>query len=761
MYNCRRISFMSCRAWGRIVLNFTVFALMGIMFFLPSAVTASDAVVSGVEAKSELRPEKWTVNGKNVSKGKLTLPPLPMALSDAGVGEFNGELYVIGGVNQDTGKLSAELWSIPLEDEPGRTWKRHPDLPYPVKSPLIQSFYNEIVIIGGVNEKGELLNTVYSYSPIPREGHEKAGYIKHEDCPEKISGEIAPVVRTGQSHLLTAVGKQLLLFHNLTSRWLPCGMLDCEVPGAFFRPGDNEREWILDNGKIARKVFFDNSNELLPFWDYLVIGLYFVVVALVGMFFAKRQKNANDFALGGQRIKWWAAGISMMASGVSAISFMAIPAMIASTSLVFTAGIIFMLPGMLVAAYVTYPLFRRLNITSTFEYLENRYGLILRLAGSFLAISFQIFARMSVVILLPAIAVSAMTGISVGVCVLLIGGVTTLYSSAGGFEAVIWTDVVQGILIIVGFIAVGVIAYFNVPGGIDGIMEAGRAGDKFVLFMTGFDFSLPVVWISIIGMVLGWMTFASDQTIAQRISCTPLKDVRKLSYIYTILGVLVALMSGAIGVMLFAYFRSSPEMLDPVMVNDNMVPIFILKRVPVGITGIIIATLFAASMSTISTSVNTAAVLFGEDFIKRFCKKLTSKQELYFMQGMSLFSGLFGTAMAYYLISAKTPAIQQLNVELGALFGGGFAGVFALGMFTRRTHELGAIIGIIAGAVVPLLLKFYLVGVLHWSVWGIVSTLSCMVIGYLASLIIPWKHRDLRGLTIFDQIPDKGEQPAQ
>ena len=742
--------------------------LFFLMFLVCGAVLAEPAHVTARITPAEPIPHVvdgtlWRIDGTRVFQSDSQrvlreLPPLPEARFRAGIAEFGGELYVIGGSSSPEGEPLTTLLSCPLEG--GAGWRRHPDLPGGgVLEPQACAVYNELVIAGGIDASGRPTAEVWGYSPVPREGHTEKGYERRADCPVPVTSA-SPAVRTGQSHWMIASGGKLLLFHDVTDTWLEFAMLDQPIPGGFWRPGASGREWILDNGTEARSVLFDNSQELLPFWDYVVIVLYFVVVAAIGVFFSRRQKNASDFALGGQRIKWWAAAISIMASGVSAVSFMAIPAMIASTSLVFTASSILILPGIAVAAYVTYPLYRRLNITSTYEYLENRYGVTLRLVGSALAIMGQIFARMSVVILLPALAISPLTGISTGLCVLLIGVVTTLYSSAGGFEAVIWTDVIQGLLILVGFLTVGAVAYCCLPDGMNTLVECGLEADKFRLFMTNWDFSLPVIWITVIGTVIGWTTFASDQVTAQRITCTPLKDVRKLSLLSGLLGFIVAVMAGGIGVILFACYKSDPGLLDPAMQNDQMVPLFILKRVPVGITGVIVATLFAASMSTISTSVNTCAVLFGEDFVKRFRKNLSSRAELRAMQAMSLFSGFFGTGMAYYLIHSETPSIQQLNVELGALFGGGFAGVFALGMFTRKTHELGAIVGILCGAVVPFLLKFYFVGSLHWTVWGIAGVLSCMVFGYLASLVIPWKRKPLTGLTIFDQMPETPDTPG-
>lgn len=736
----------------RIIIIFILFAipLLGVANNLPTK-------IKSVESKKTLQKDHWIVEGTLVRKfnqsGKVLqeLPKLPESRYHVGLAEYKQQLWIIGGSATPNGQALATVLSIDLVNP--KEWVSHLELIQGGRlDPLASVVYNELIIAGGRDENGTLTRDIVGFSPTPREGHEVAGYEVRQVLPWAMDSKCGNVTQTGQSHLLFSNQKELAVFHDVTDSWVNIGTFEEPIINGVWSQEGNSRVWRLDNGDKAALVDFDVNRNFLPMLDYLVIIIYFAGVLILGMFFAKRQKAASDFALGGQRISWWASGMSIMASGTSAVSFMAIPAMIACTSLVFSGIFPWIIIGAIVSAYVTYPLFRKLNITSTYEYLENRYGLILRLFGSGLAITSQIFARMSVVILIPSIAISALTGIPVQVSVLAIGIITTIYSSVGGFEAVIWADVVQGFLILFGLLIIAVMAFINIPGGWSTINSYCQESDKLNLFVTSFDLSLPVVWFAILGLIINCMAFANDQVTAQRISCIPLKDVRKLSFFSAIIIWICCSLVAITGILLFCFFKSSPELLEPIMQNDEMVPIFVLKKVPVGLTGLIIAGLFAASMSTISTSINTCAVLFGEDFVKRFKKDLTPKGELQVMQSMSLFSGLFGTVMAYYLINSQTPFMHQLNIELGAIFGGGFAGIFALGMFTRRTHELGAIIGIVMSGLIPIFLKFYGGNSIHWSAWAFVAVLGCMFFGYVASLIIPYKRKDLTGLTIFDQI---------
>jgi SSS family solute:Na+ symporter len=446
----------------------------------------------------------------------------------------------------------------------------------------------------------------------------------------------------------------------------------------------------------------------------------------------------------------------MMASGVSTISFMAIPAMVACKGLANSGSAIMILCFAPVAAYITYPLLRRLTITSTWEYVERRFGLPLRLIGSGTGLFASMMGRVGIVILLPALAISAVTNIDPLWACIALGVVTTIYSTFGGYEAVVWTDVVQGILMLLGFSMIGATAFLSIDGGAAALWQYGHELDRWRLFITKFDIATPMIWFAFAGQTLQMMSFAADQGTAQRILSTPMKDVRKLAYLGAVFGTVVAFMAAWVGTSLFGYFKSSPEMLNPIMKNDQMVPLFIIQRMPAGIAGLLIAVLFAASMSTVSTSINGASVCFAEDFVKRFKKDISSKAEMRVMQALSFVAGLIGTGMAIFLLSAKLPTLFEGFVKIMALIGGGFVGVYSLGMFTRRANLPGAVLGVVSSYVMAWSIKLFAVAIpIHWSAWGLFTTVSCIFFGYIFSLIIPYKNGDLTGLTVWDQLSDE------
>ena len=564
-------------------------------------------------------------------------------------------------------------------------------------------------------------------------------------------------------------------FHDPTDAWNRIGSIPSPAYGGSLGFTKSTSYFLVDardaHGAVVPSTLlnFISTTKKLGYIDWSIIGVYFLVLAFVGAHFARRQSGSSSFALGGQNMKWWASAISMMATGVSSISFMALPALVACIGLGTTGPAVFILAGTVVSAYITFPLLRRLRIVSVYGYIEQRFGVALRLLGSFNNIVGQTMGRVGIVILLPALAMSSMTGMNPLIAVILIGVVTTIYSAAGGFEAVVWTDVVQGLIMFVGFIALGLLALANVDGGIDTVLAYGRDMDRLNPFLFEWDARTPMVYYAIPSTILAIMSFASDQSTAQRVLAVPMKDVRKLAFMSGIFGVAVAYLTGLIGIFLFAFYKSNPEFLSPVMQNDQVVPLFIVSKVPEGLSGILMATLFAASMSTVSSSINSSSVCFAEDFYKRMRKNVSGKEEMRAMQAFTLLIGFLGTGMAVWLLSMDLPTLWESFMRIMSYLTGGIWAVFILGMFTRRTHELGAIIGVVAAFILAYIINTSVWNI-HWSALGMFVTFGSVIIGYLSSLIIPWQRKDLTGLTVWNQVKcrvtddelqkDKSETPS-
>jgi SSS family transporter len=722
-------------------------------------------------------------NGK-LSQRELPKMPKPLAFAGATVhrSTSNYFLTILGGVTSlESPVASPEMYEAQLLTGQQEIWHKKDDMPFDgLVSPTTIEIYNEIVVLGGYELKsGQLLpqNSVWGYARVARDGHAKPGWEKRAVLPKALAHPA--YAKTGQSHLVIIGGdtkeglfsewivgkkeiqasKEVYAFHDALSVWHPLEERSDESSGgAFIKVKGNEyilMDTVNSKGELhsSKNYTFKVSTKTLSWPDWLMLAAYFLIVAGIGYYFAKRQTGGSSFALGDGQVTWWAAAISLMASGVSTISFMALPALAACIGLANKGPILFMFVGMMINGFITFPILRRLKITSTFEYLEQRFGPTLRWIGSLNSILVQMFGRIGIVVMLPALAISAMVGLPPWVSIVSMGMITTIYAAFGGFQAVIWTDVFQGALLFLGFIGMGIIAFGKIDGGWDTIYSDGMELNRLNFFLTDFDLSIGNMWFAIVGMILGTMSFASDQTTAQRVLSTPLKDVRRMAFMSGGFAIFSAILPAAVGILLFGFFRNNPATMNPVMSNDQMVPIFIISHVPVGLAGLILATMFAAAMSTVSTSVNVCAVLFCEDIYKKFFKNLTPKHEMRVMQIATIVSGVFGTTIAIVLLNMEMPTLWESFQRIMSYVGAGFGTVFILGMFTRRTNEIGAISAAIGGVVAAYFFNNSDLNV-HYTALGILISGCSLLIGYVVSLVTPSHKLNLAGLTIFDQVKD-------
>lgn len=744
----------------------------------------------GEQATSRVLSLEWR-NGKLIEEFLPELPS-PRVLAGAAVHRSTTRyyLYSIGGTPslEEPKALDDVLELLVVGGMPGDeiAWTAKPDLPQGGRiAPMCEETFNEIVVVGGYSVEGEggterlrPTTDVWGYARIPRDGQQEPGWRLRPPLGAPIAR--AAVARSGQSHLLFLGGdassgtleevfftdsrqhsvNTIRSYHALTATWVDLDtMPTASFGGALAATSDNGYFVLGARGNdgeaiAAAQISFPRSTRHLQFFDYAVMVGFLLVMVGQGVWFGIKKKTVQTYAVGGGSMKWWATALSMAATGVSSISFMALPTLVASMGPVAVVGALMIIPGTLVSAYITFPMLRRLKVVSIFAYLEQRFGTSLRIVGSFKAIATTLLGRIGIVILLPSLAISSMTGLDSAICILAIGLITTIYSAAGGFEAVVWTDVIQGLMLFSGFVLLGVLAFRGIPDGWQGLVSTAQTLERDTFFIVSTNPILPSIWFIILGGVLGMMSFPGDQATAQRVLATPLRDVRRFAFSFGGLSIFVSGLTLFIGLCLLAYFHANPEELSPVMKNDQMVPIFMVQNIPVGIAGFLLAAIFAASMSTVSSGVNSCAVLFAEDFYRRLFKNSTPAREVWVMRIGTVITGLLGTAAALWLLKMPMPTLWETFMRIMALLGGGFGGVFILGFITQRTHSLGAIIGVLASVLVAYLLQFGSLDI-HWSTLGSLITLSCVLVGYFSSLVIPWEKKDLTGLTVWNLVKAK------
>ncbi|WKN44201.1 sodium:solute symporter [Tunicatimonas pelagia] len=481
--------------------------------------------------------------------------------------------------------------------------------------------------------------------------------------------------------------------------------------------------------------------------NYTVVGAYLALLVALGFYFSRRRSTTDDYFRAGQRVPWWAAGLSIFGTQLSASTFMAIPAKTFATDWAYfmlNMTIIMVSP---LIVFVFLPFFRRLNVTTAYEYLEKRFNLATRLLGSLMFIGLQL-GRVGIVIYLPAIALSLVTGVDVRWCIILMGTLSILYTVLGGIEAVIWTDVLQVVVLLGGALFCLVYFGFSIEGGYDRIWEAAQNDDKFNLFDFRFDFTQPTFWVVVLGGVgANIVSYGSDQAVVQRYLTTRNeRNAARGIWTDAALTLPATLIFFGIGTALYVfYLQQVPDVVQAT--PDAIFPYFIVSELPPGIAGLLIAGVFAAAMSSLDSSMNSVATVVTTDFYRRLNSTATERRYLRVAQGSTAAIGIIGTMMALLLTQWDIQSLwDQLNTFIG-LFAGGLAGVFLLGMFTRRANGPGAVAGILTSALVQWSVAAFTD--MHLLLYATSGLVSAFMVGYATSLLTSKPSKDLNRLTIY------------
>lgn len=580
--------------------------------------------------------------------------------------------------------------------------------------------------------------------------------------PETHSAPPTPLISdvisaSGQAFILglsrdVSDGYRVLTYHAITDTWVSAGSFDLSAEPEEVQP--IERGFLITTTAGAVAVEIVPNDTSLPLFDWVLIVLYLLGMLWVGWFCYNREKrnagSTTDYFLAGRDVPWWAAGLSLYATGTSAISFIAIPALSFRTDWLYLSQQCIGIFGLLIVAYKIIPVIRRLDLISIYHYLEIRFHPSIRLMASALTILFQLVGRLSVVLYLPALAISSVTGADVVMCIVLMGVVTTLYTLVGGMKAVIWTDVIQvfvmfgGALFAIGYIIAGV------DGGVGTIIDITQTDNKAHLFDFSWDFATPTVWAIILVVLTDVPTWPKEQIMMQRVLATR-NDKEARSSVLTLAAAIIpgSFLFYGIGTALYAFYKSNPERLNPLIDTDATFPVFIAAELPIGITGLIIAGLFAASMSTLSSGLNSVATLTSVDFYERLSKQASQEKSLKLAYAVTIASGIISTLVAVLFSFFDIKSMFDAMLQLTAVLGGGFAGTYALGLFTKRSNWQGALCGTAASIAVALLLREHISPILL----NPAAVATCMIVGFFASYAFPAPRQALSGLTVFTASP--------
>jgi len=493
--------------------------------------------------------------------------------------------------------------------------------------------------------------------------------------------------------------------------------------------------------------------------DLAVIVVYMLGMLAMGWYFARRQTDTESYFVAKRSIPAWAMGVSMFATLISSVTFIAYPgAAYARNWAELTSGFMVILVLIVIGAVII-PFFRHAVGMSAYEYFQKRFSYGIR---AYTAIGFAIghFSKMGFVFYLVALTVTSITGWHLATIIVIAGIVTVLYTYMGGLEAVIWTDVVQGIILTIGLLVSLAYLLWLPPGGPSATLHEAWSHNKISLGSFKFDFSEKGFWVlAVYGAFWYLQKYTADQTIVQRylVAKSDREAIKGVS-----LGALLCIPCWTlfllIGSLTWSFYRLTGEALPANLTkSDQIYPHFLATHIPAGMAGLIMAALFAAAMSTIASDLNCLAVIGVEDFYTKVKKNSTDRERLWMGKVFVALAGMLCTVVALLLATTAGSALT-LYFTVTSVVAGGLFGVFVLAFLTTRANVPGVWVGILACLLFTAYAtlttgkgKVFDLGDWNYG-WnalmvGTVGHVIVVVVGYLASFLFPGQPPADRSMT--------------
>ncbi len=441
--------------------------------------------------------------------------------------------------------------------------------------------------------------------------------------------------------------------------------------------------------------------------DVLILVAYAVAVLGMGLYYVRRSKTAEGFMVAGRSIPAWAAGLAVMSTYTSSISYIATPGKAYETNwhpLIFALAL---LPATWIAGKYVVSYYRKSKLISVYEFLETRLG---GWARFYAALSFLLFmvGRAAVILYLASLLLNTFTPWPIEVVIIILGGITIGYTLLGGMEAVVWTDVLQSVIMIIGLTFCAIYLTADVVADPASSFGALIEGDKFSLGRLDFTLTSRTVWVMIIyGLTENLRNLIADQNYVQKYSATATEEEAKRSLwisasIYLPLNVLFLYL----GTMLYAFYDGGRALPAAITKGDEVLPYFIATEVPAVLKGLIIAAILAAAMSTIDSALNCSATVSLIDFYQRYFKpEIGDRTSVLFLRASTLFWGATSTGFALLMIRAKSAL--DLWWQIAGIFGGGIFGLFLLALLRRSLKPWQGIVGILASIAVIVWATFF------------------------------------------------------
>jgi len=488
--------------------------------------------------------------------------------------------------------------------------------------------------------------------------------------------------------------------------------------------------------------------------DLVVFFVYMIGVTAFGSSFYRKNKSSSAFTLGNSAIPGWVVTMSIFATFVSSISFLALPGNAYQgnwNAFVFSLSIPF---ASILAVKVFVPLYRKANSPSAYAYLETRFGPWARIYASACYLLTQIM-RMGTILYLLALPVNAMFGWNIVIIIVVTGLAVMIYSLLGGIQAVVWTDAIQGIIMISGAILCVIYILFSMPEGPMQMFEIASENNKFSLGSFSLSLKESTFWVVLIyGIFINMQNYGIDQNYVQRYMASKSeREAKRSAFFGGMLYIPVSLVFFLIGTALYSYYTAQPDALPAELqsaeMSDRIFPFFIVNNLPAGFTGLLIASIFAAGMSTISTSINSGSTVILTDYYKRFTKKeVADKDSMKVLYISSLTFSIIGIIIGVAMINVQSALDAWW--KLASVFSGGMLGLFLLGAFVKVVNVKATIVGVILGLIAILWLSISPMAFtdepwinyaspFHTYLTIVIGTLIIFLTGFLGTI---WRRKD-------------------
>lgn len=472
----------------------------------------------------------------------------------------------------------------------------------------------------------------------------------------------------------------------------------------------------------------------LTILDYIVFFIFVGGVALFGCsFYFKSKTSASAFTKAEGDLPTWVVGMSIFATFVSSISFLGLPGGAYAgnwNQLVFSLSIPI---ATWLAAKIFIPLYRSMNSVSAYHYLETKFGYWARAYVGICYLLTQL-ARVGSILLLLAIPINTMFGWDIGTIIIVTGVITLVYSLLGGIAAVVWTDAIQGLILIVGAVVCAVLLTFDMPEGPGQLFEIAAEHKKFSLGSFSLALNQPTFWVVFIyGLFTNLQNYGIDQNYVQRyMTAKSTAEAVKSTLFGGLLYIPVSLVFVYIGTALFSYYTAQPELLPAGVTGDKVFPYFIVHGLPTGLTGLVIASLFSAGMSTIATSINSSATIVLTDFFKKFYRgKSSDRKDMAVLYTTSFVVGAIGIVVG--LLMMKIDGILDAWWKLASIFSGGMLGLFLLGLVCKSIKKINGVIAVAVGLAVIAWMSF--LAPLHTYLTIVLGTTAIFLTGFVLTKI--------------------------